>query len=76
MSTPNPLGPAAATPLSPPSGQTAGPRPCLTCVDIEWLFLSGERWDDVAARLCMLPDSLERHLQRHDRRDLLAWRTR
>lgn len=47
------------------------PAPCLTCTDADWLLLSGETFDSIAARLGLLPKSLERHLARHNREDLL-----
>lgn len=46
--------------------------PCLTCTDVEWLLLSGELLEQVAARLGYRAlDSLKDHLRRHERRDLL-----
>lgn len=56
--------PATAVGGTAPTGSAEG-RPadrCHVCVDADWLQ--------------MLPESLERHLHRHDRRDLLARRTR
>lgn len=70
--------PATAVGGTAPTGSAEG-RPadrCHVCVDADWLLMSGEQWEQVAARLQMLPESLERHLHRHDRRDLLARRTR
>lgn len=49
-------------------------RPCLRCVDVEWLLLSGETFEVTAARLGLLPRSLETHLRRHGRGDLIPKR--
>jgi hypothetical protein len=46
-------------------------RPCPTCADAEWLALSGEAAEQIAARLHLTAASLERHLYRHQRTDLL-----
>jgi hypothetical protein len=51
--------------------QDAPERACLRCVDTEWLLLSGESFEVTAARLGVLPASLERHLRRHGRTDLV-----
>lgn len=48
------------------------PRPCARCIDAEWLADAGECLDRVAQRLGLAPRSLVRHLERHDRADLLA----
>ena len=47
------------------------PAPCATCTDAEWLTLSGEATEQVAARLGIKVASLERHLHRHGRADLI-----
>lgn len=47
-------------------------NPCLTCVDVAWLTASGETFHRIAARLGLQPKSLERHLYRHNRRDLIT----
>lgn len=49
-------------------------RRCPQCDETEWLALSGEAFDQIAARLKVLPKSLERHLLRHGRTDLLPKR--
>jgi hypothetical protein len=49
----------------------AAPRPCLRCVDADWLLLAGESFEVTAARLGVLPSSLDRHLRRHGRTDLV-----
>lgn len=50
-------------------------RECLTCRDVEWLSLAGELPDQIAARLGMHPQSLERHLQRHGQPTMASRRT-
>ena len=47
------------------------PRPCPKCSEAEFLRLAGERFDQIAARLGMQARSLEKHLQRHHRADLI-----
>lgn len=47
---------------------------CPTCTEAEWLALSGEAFEQIAARLHIAPRSLERHLYRHGRTDLLPQR--
>lgn len=49
-------------------------RRCPTCAEAEWLLLSGEELEQVAARLGIQLASLERHLYRHDRADLIRRR--
>ena len=44
---------------------------CPTCRDIEWLALAGEAREQIAPRVGLLPSALEKHLYRHNRRDLL-----
>lgn len=51
-------------------------RPCHKCTEAEWLALSGEAFQQVAARLGLLPKSLETHLRRHGRTDLIPPRDR
>jgi hypothetical protein len=47
------------------------PKPeCLTCLDADLLLLSGEHFDQVAARLGIARASLITHLHRHGRSDL------
>jgi hypothetical protein len=43
---------------------------CTTCVDVDWLAMSGELFPQIAARLGIRPGSLARHLHRHGRPDL------
>ena len=49
-------------------------RPCLRCVDTDWLLMSGDTFEVTAARLGVLPRSLETHLRRHGRGDLIPKR--
>lgn len=58
-------------------GATADPdpAPCPQCSETEWLALSGEDFAAIAARLGVLPKSLDRHLRRHGREDLIPRRT-
>jgi hypothetical protein len=56
-----------------PYGHWLGQHPdatCTTCVDVDWLTMSGEAWEQIAARLGIKPASLARHLHRHGRPDL------
>lgn len=55
----------------------ADPEParCHVCDDADWLALSGEDFAAIAARLGVLPKSLDRHLRRHGREDLIPRRT-
>ena len=47
------------------------PTPCPTCLDAEWLQMSGELWEQVCARLRFSDAGLRRHLRRHGRDDLV-----
>jgi DNA-binding CsgD family transcriptional regulator len=47
------------------------PAPCPVCTDAEWLTLAGEAPEQVAARLGLKVKSLEKHLSRHGRSDLI-----
>lgn len=58
-----------------PGAATPEPSGCATCADAEWLTPAGEAFEQVAARLNLLPKSLESHLRRHQRADLLPRRT-
>lgn len=49
------------------------PAPCPTCSETEWLLLSGEQIEQVAARLGMHPKSLRSHLRRRGHRGDLIW---
>lgn len=44
---------------------------CGTCEDAAWLTRSGETFDRVAERVGLSPASLERHVYRHGRADLI-----
>jgi lambda repressor-like predicted transcriptional regulator len=44
---------------------------CGTCEDADWLTGAGESFDRVAERLGLVASSLERHLYRHGRADLI-----
>ena len=52
-------------------GSEPQPTPCPRCVDVEWLALSGEALEQIAARMHSTPQGLVRHLQRHGRGDLI-----
>ena len=47
------------------------PDRCQTCEDVEYLALCGEALEQIAPRVGLRENSLERHLYRHQRRDLL-----
>lgn len=45
---------------------------CLTCIDAEWLALSGEAPEQIAARLGYRgAENLKSHLRKHGRTDIL-----